>query len=69
MTNSELTAQLLALAPKDRAEIALRVWESLEDEAIAISPGSEASAVEDARRRDAELSQGEGERSLSLIHI
>ena len=63
MTNAELTAQLLALAPKDRAEIALRVWESLEDDAVSISPESETTAVKDAQRRDAELSQGQGVRS------
>jgi hypothetical protein len=59
MTTADLTNQTMALPAAERAAIALKVWESIEDEHVAISPDSDAKAVEDALRRDHEMSHGE----------
>ena len=58
MTTAELTNQIMALPAAERAAIALKVWESIEDEHVAISPDSDAKAVDDALRRDHDMSQG-----------
>jgi len=58
VTISELTAQAIALPPAERAAIAKKLWESLDEEHATISPGSEAEAVAEAVRRDKELTDG-----------
>jgi hypothetical protein len=59
MTEAELANQIMALPPNERAAIAQKVWESIEDEHIAISPESDADAVASARRRDKEMARGD----------
>jgi putative addiction module component (TIGR02574 family) len=58
MTAAELANQIMALPAADRAAIAQKVWESIEDEHVPISPESDAEAIALARQRDAELSAG-----------
>lgn len=59
MKIDELTTQVLALAPSQRAELAQKVWQSLEDSQVVISPQAEAEALELASRRDTEIEDGE----------
>ncbi|NIL96907.1 MAG: hypothetical protein GTO53_05380 [Planctomycetales bacterium] len=59
MSTADLTNQIMALPPTERAAIAQRLWESIEDELVAITPESDAEAITDARRRDEELSRGD----------
>lgn len=61
MNIDELTTHVLALSPSQRAELAQQVWQSLEDSQVVISPQAEAEAIEIARRRDAEIEDGEVE--------
>lgn len=59
MRIEDLTTHVLALAPGPRAELAQKVWQSLEDSPVVISPQAEAEALEFARRRDTEIESGE----------
>ncbi len=59
MTRAELTSQIMALPPAERAAIAQMVWQSIEDERVAISPQSDAEALASARARDEEMSRGD----------
>ena len=61
MKIDELTTYVLALAPSQRAELAQKVWQSLEDSQVVISPQAEAEALELSRRRDTEIEDGEVE--------
>ena len=61
MKIEELTTHVLALAPSQRAELAQKVWQSLEDSQVDISPEAESDALELARRRDTEIEVGEVE--------
>jgi putative addiction module component (TIGR02574 family) len=58
VTIAELTAQAIALPPAERAIIAQKLWESLEEEHAEISPVVETEAVAEAIRRDKELTDG-----------
>jgi hypothetical protein len=57
MNVTDLTERVMDLPQRDRVAIAQKVWESIEDEHVAISPGAEADT--DALRRDKEMSTGE----------
>ncbi len=59
MTTTEITNQILALPPAERAAIAQRVWQSIEDESDVISPEADAEAIGIARRRDEEMAGGD----------
>ncbi len=59
MSINELTDQIMGLSASERAVLAQRLWESVEDEFIPVLPGSEDQATTDAKRRDAEISQGD----------
>ena len=61
MKIEELTTHVLALAPGPRAELVQKVWQSLEDSQVVISPQAEAEALELARRRDTQIEDGEVE--------
>ncbi len=59
MTVTELTDQILALPPAQRAAVAQKLWESLEEAPESISPEVDAQAVAIAVARDEELSRDE----------
>ena len=59
MTATELTNQIMALPLAERAAIAQRVWESIDDEHVEISPEADAEAVAAAQRRDDAMSRGD----------
>ena len=59
MTTTEITNQVLALPPAERAAIAQRVWESIEDDNEVVSPESDAEAISIAQRRDEEIASGD----------
>jgi hypothetical protein len=59
MTAAELTNQLMALPPADRAAIAQRLWESIDDDQVTITPESDGEAIAKARGRDEEISRGD----------
>lgn len=59
MTAAELTNQIMALPVAERAAIAQKVWESIDDEHVEISPEADAEAVAVARRRDEAMSRGD----------
>ena len=59
MTASELANQIMALPAAERAAIAQRVWESIEDEQLFDLAKSDAEAIANARVRDEEISRGD----------
>jgi putative addiction module component (TIGR02574 family) len=59
MTAAELANQIMALPLAERAALAQDIWESIDDENVAISPESDAEAIATAKRRDDEMSRGD----------
>jgi hypothetical protein len=59
MTAGELANQIMALPIAERAAIAQKVWESIEDESLAISSEADAEAILVARQRDESMSRGD----------
>jgi putative addiction module component (TIGR02574 family) len=61
MQLNQLASEALALHPKDRAILAMSIWESLEDPYILPQDISDAQAVELAIQRDKEIESGKVE--------
>ena len=59
MTAAELANQIMALPAAERAAIAQRVWESIEDEQPFGLPKSDTEAIVSARVRDEEITRGD----------
>jgi hypothetical protein len=58
MGNEELTKKLLALPLSDRVNLAQTLWESIDDDSDSGASDEQREAVEQAKKRDSELSSG-----------
>jgi hypothetical protein len=59
MSNEELTQIVLELPLPDRVKLAQALWKSIDDGSEITAPEEEREAIEQAKRRDRELSTGE----------
>lgn len=59
MTAAELANQVMALPAAERAALAQRVWESIEQDQLIVPPKLDSEAVASAHERDEEISRGD----------
>ena len=58
MSREQLTQEIMALPVADRITLAQDIWQSLEDAGVASAVEDEHAVLDEAQRRDAELSSG-----------